>query len=119
MKLLLKKKLLNKQKVINMAKIFLKLAKTEPIYISNARARNLAIDKKKFENKEIENEWVDIDNFHGFLSDIRSIVFGDERVYNNQTTSYEAPTPEQIAYNKKKLAEIRKNLFGSNSQYKN
>lgn len=95
-----------------MARIFLKLAKTEPIYISNDRAKELAKDKKKFEDKEIENVWMNVDNFNGYLSDIRSIVLDEETRQTLQTTKYEPLTDEERARNKAAMQRIRENLFG-------
>jgi len=96
-----------------MAKIFLKLAKTEPIFVSNDRARGLAQDKKKFEEKELENTWMDIENFHGYLSDIRSIVFDEEQKRNSvEVTNYKPLTDEEIAKQKQMMAKVRKNVFG-------
>lgn len=101
-----------------MARIFVKLAKVDPVYISNERARGLAKDKKAFEEKKIENTWMDVDNFHGYLSDIRSIVFDDERMQSNvKTTSFEPMTEKERIEQKKRMKEIRENVFGKN--YKN
>lgn len=96
-----------------MAKIYLKLVKTEPIFVSNDRARGLAQDKKKFEEKELENTWMDIENFHGYLSDIRSIVFDDETKRNSDAvTNYKPLTIDEVAKQKAMMARVRKNVFG-------
>lgn len=95
-----------------MARIFLKLAKTEPIYISNERAKELAKDKKRFEEKEIENVWMNVDNFSGYLSDIRSIVLDEETRQSLQTTNYKPLTEEEITKQKDQMAKVRLNLFG-------
>ena len=70
-----------------MARVYLKLAKTDPIYISNDRAKLLLKDKELFEQKKLENNWMDVDAFHGYLSDIRSIVLDEETKRNNPTTN--------------------------------
>lgn len=95
-----------------MARIFLKLAKTEPIYISNARAKELAKDKKKFEDKEIENVWMNVDNFNGYLSDIRSIVLDEETRQTLQVTNYKPLTETELKEQKIQMQKVRDNLFG-------
>ena len=95
-----------------MARVYLKLAKTDPIYISNDRAKLLLKDKELFEQKKLENNWMDVDAFHGYLSDIRSIVLDEETKRNNPTTNYVSMTDEEREYQRKKIKEIGKNLFG-------
>lgn len=96
-----------------MAKVYLKLAKTDPIYISNDRAKLLLKDKELFEQKKIENNWMDVDAFHGYLSDIRSIVLDEEIKRNNPTTNYVPMTDEEREHQRQKIKEIGKNLFGN------
>lgn len=101
-----------------MAKVYLKLVKSEPIYISNDRARLLLKDKELFEQKKLENSWMDIDAFHGYLSDIRSIVLDDEIKKNNPTINYKPMTDEELEWQRKKIREIGENLFGKNYKRK-
>lgn len=97
----------------NMAKIFLKLVKTDPILISNDRAKNLIKEKEKFEHKEIENEWMDVENFHGYLSDIRSIVLdADDSRSSTPPPESKPMTDEELKQQKLMMAKVRKNVFG-------
>ena len=95
-----------------MAKVFLKLPKSEPIFISNERAKLLLDDKEKFEEGKIENRWMAIDAFKGYLADIRSIILDDEQPKTLQATQIETLTDAEIAEQKRMMAQVRKNVFG-------
>lgn len=95
-----------------MAKVFLKLPKSEPIFISNTRAKLLLDDKEKFEEGKIENRWMAIDAFKGYLADIRSIILDDEGPQTLQTPKIEILTEDEIAHQRQLMANVRKNVFG-------
>lgn len=95
-----------------MAKVFLKLPKSEPIFISNERAKLLLDDKEKFEEGKIENRWMAIDAFKGYLADIRSIILDDEQPRTLQTSYRAILTDEEIDEQKRMMAKVRKNVFG-------
>lgn len=95
-----------------MAKVFLKLPKSEPIFISNERAKLLLDDKEKFEEGKIENRWMAIDAFKGYLADIRSIILDDEAPKTLQATKIEILSDAEIAEQKRMMAKVRKNVFG-------
>jgi hypothetical protein len=95
-----------------MARVYLKIPKSDPIIISNARAKLLLDDKEKFEEGKIENRWMAIDAFKGYLADIRSIILDDEGSQRLQAPKIEILTDEEIAKQKQMMAKVKKNVFG-------
>lgn len=95
-----------------MARVYLKIPKSDPIIISNARAKLLLDDKEKFEEGKIENRWMAIDAFKGYLADIRSIILDDEISQRLPAPKIEILTDEEIAKQKQMMAKVRKNVFG-------
>jgi hypothetical protein len=113
MKLLKKKTKRQRQsKNTNMAKVYLKLPKSEPIFIPNNRAKLLLDDKEKFEEGKIENRWMTIDAFKGYLADIRSVILDDEGLKTLQAPKIEILTDDEIANQRRMMAKVRKNVFG-------
>jgi hypothetical protein len=97
---------------INMARVYLKIPKSDPILISNARAKLLLDDKEKFEEGKIENRWMAIDAFKGYLADIRSIILDDERSQTLQAPKIEILTDDELAHQRQLMNKVRKNVFG-------